>query len=352
MRPCVLLAVAVLLPVSATHAQSTPPPTQTTPLVVTTNDQEQPAISAINIATGPFVRQQSRPAAIYAQADNGVGVAAEGGYLGASILGVGPFSTGLMAVGGLEGVVGSCWKSGCHGVWGRADYAAGTGVVGEGPTGIVGIASAPSLNFNQPVYAGRFQGDVTISEDLAVAGTLSSPTISQLQAEIASLTARLLILESRAESPISGLPVPGRIMAESYNSGGQGVGYFDTTPGNEQGVAGLRNDDVDLKAIGEGEYAVGWFAAGEWLAYTVAVAETATYSLRASVSTPLAGRTFHVEVDGRNVTGSVAAPQLAGWGQFVTVELPRVALTAGTHLVRVVMGPQDFMDFRWLEFTR
>ena len=38
---------------------------------------------------------------------------------------------------------------------------------------------------------------------------------------------------------VAGAPVPGQIQAEDYDAGGPGIGYFDTTPGNLGGAAGL-----------------------------------------------------------------------------------------------------------------
>lgn len=146
--------------------------------------------------------------------------------------------------------------------------------------------------------------------------------------------------------------LPGRIEAEDYDRGGPGQSYLDTTPGNEQGSFVYRDDDVDIKTSAEGGYAIGWLVAGEWLTYTIAVPDAGAYRWRARVGTPLSGRTFHIEVDGRDVTGAVAVPQTGGWDQYVTLELPSVDLTAGTHVVRLVMGSEDFMDFQWLEVTR
>jgi uncharacterized repeat protein (TIGR03803 family) len=144
---------------------------------------------------------------------------------------------------------------------------------------------------------------------------------------------------------------PGRIEAEDYDLGGQGVGYFDTTPGNEQGDSFYRADDVDIKTSSEGGYAVGWLAAGEWLAYTVNVTRDGAYTIQAHVGTTLPGRTFHVEVDGLDVTGPMAAPQVAEWDHYETVGVPNVRLRSGVHVIRVVMGPEDFMDLEWIAFV-
>jgi uncharacterized delta-60 repeat protein len=162
----------------------------------------------------------------------------------------------------------------------------------------------------------------------------------------------LAVSEAPAPStgPFGGTPwpLPGRIEAEDYDLGGQGIGYSDTTPGNEQGVVVYRGDDVDVKASAEGGYAIGWLAAGEWLAYTTAVAREGVYRIEARVGSGLPGRTFHVEVDGRDVTGPIAVPQLPGWDQYETVGVDGVRLSAGPHVLRLVMGPEDFMDLQWI----
>jgi hypothetical protein len=64
-------------------------------------------------------------------------------------------------------------------------------------------------------------------------------------------------------------PVPGKIEAEDYDIGGEGVAYHDTTLGNEGGE--YRGDDVGIQSTTDmgGGYNVGWIEEGEWLAYTV-----------------------------------------------------------------------------------
>jgi hypothetical protein len=130
------------------------------------------------------------------------------------------------------------------------------------------------------------------------------------------------------------------------------VGYVDTTFGNQQHSPAYQNDDVDAKLSGDGEYTVGWFAAGEWLAYTVNVAGDGLYSIRSFVGSALPDRTFHIEVDGVDATGSIAVPQFDQWDTYADVLTRDVPLQAGTHVLRVVMGPLDFVDFRGLLIAR
>ncbi|CAM9582243.1 unnamed protein product, partial [Laminaria digitata] len=69
-----------------------------------------------------------------------------------------------------------------------------------------------------------------------------------------------------------GIPaeVPGIIEAEEFDEGGQGVAYFDTTPGNKKSVF-RPNEDVDISALSGGGFNVGFIEAGEFMRYTVDV---------------------------------------------------------------------------------
>ncbi len=146
-------------------------------------------------------------------------------------------------------------------------------------------------------------------------------------------------------------PVPGNVEAEDYDLGGPGTGYSDAVPGNDQGFFTYRTDDVDIKASAEGGHAVGWFEAGEWLAYTIDVAREGLYTISARVGSALPGRTFHIEVDGCDVTGPIAVPEFSDWDRYDTVNLAPVALRAGRQVLRVVMGPESYMDFQQLEIV-
>jgi hypothetical protein len=95
----------------------------------------------------------------------------------------------------------------------------------------------------------------------------------------------------------TGAAIPGHIEAENYNNGGEGVAYHDTTPANEGGE--YRHDAVDIeKATGEGSYVVGWVRPGEWLKYTVNVAEAGVYDVSFRVSSNRADGSFKMQVDG------------------------------------------------------
>lgn len=135
--------------------------------------------------------------------------------------------------------------------------------------------------------------------------------------------------------------IPGRIQAEDYKAGGEGVGYHDTTPGNQG--ATYRTDDVDIqpKATNDG-YNVGWVTAGEWLAYDVNVAANGTYSFKARVASGAAGtKKLHLEIDGKNV-GDASFSSADGWQSWTEVSIGDVALTAGSHTLKIVADTAGF----------
>src|SRR5439155_11065952 len=131
--------------------------------------------------------------------------------------------------------------------------------------------------------------------------------------------------------------IPGLIEAENFDDGGEGVAYHDTTPGNLGGA--YRQTDVDIASASDagGGYTLGYVSAGEWLKYSVSVATTGSYTIDARVASPGSGGTFHVEVDGADATGPIAVPNTNGWQSWVTISRSGMSLTAGAHVLRVVI---------------
>jgi hypothetical protein len=144
---------------------------------------------------------------------------------------------------------------------------------------------------------------------------------------------------STPPTPFDGTPanVPGIIQAENFDNGGANVGFRDTTTGNSGGA--YRQTDVDVTPTTDagGGYHIGYTAAGEWLRYTINVTTAGTYTLNVRYSNR--GGTnaaFHVEVDGVDVTGPMVPLDTGGWQTWQTLQRPGIALTAGSHVVRLV----------------
>jgi PKD repeat protein len=156
-----------------------------------------------------------------------------------------------------------------------------------------------------------------------------------------------------ASTPFWGTPaaIPGMIQAEDFDNGGQNVAYYDTTPGNTGGA--YRATDVDIQAASPSGYDVGWVVPAEWLNYSVNVASAGNYTVTFRVAALGQGGTFHLEMNGVDVTGTLTIPNTGGWQTYTTVSAP-VALTAGPQLAQLVMDTATagiVGNFDWMQFA-
>jgi glucosylceramidase len=147
--------------------------------------------------------------------------------------------------------------------------------------------------------------------------------------------------------------IPGRIEAVNFDNGGQGVAYFDTGSGNSGGA--YRATDVDIETSASGGYDVGWVGPGEWLRYSVDVQRAGAYVVRFSVACPVPGGTFHLEMNGTDVTGPLTVPNTGSWQSWQSVTAT-VNLQQGPQSATLVVdadGPngRDFGNFGPFEFS-
>jgi hypothetical protein len=146
-------------------------------------------------------------------------------------------------------------------------------------------------------------------------------------------------------SPYKGVPfpIPGVIEAEDFDIGGEGVSWHDLTSGNQGGFY-RSNTDVDIIApAGNATGAVvNNIQTGEWLEYTISVTQTGTYRLEANASSEFSTSRWHAEIDGVNVTGSVAVPNTGWWGTFQWIGVGGISLSAGQHVLRIYADQEYF----------
>jgi hypothetical protein len=187
-----------------------------------------------------------------------------------------------------------------------------------GTYGIRFIADAASGNLNNIDW---FQ---------FVSGAISSPTNTATQ------TPTITFTPGGVGIPFNGTPytLPGTVEAENFNIGGEGVAYHDTDASNNGGQY-RPNEGVDIEATSDtgGGFDVGWAGNGEWMNYTVNVTASGVYDINFRIASAQTG-TFHLEVDGTDVTGPMAYVNTGGWQNWTTVTRSGVALTAGQHVLR------------------
>src|SRR5688572_13893135 len=157
------------------------------------------------------------------------------------------------------------------------------------------------------------------------------------------------LLGSAAIAPIEGAAapygsapfnVPATIEAEHFDRGGEGVGYHDLESRNS-GRQFRTKEAVDIISI-TGGYAVNNFQTGEWLAYSIYVPTEGMYKVDLLASSAFTNSSFQVHVDGVDKTGPVTVPTTGGWGTFQWVGKGGIALTAGTHVLKVFANQQFF----------
>jgi hypothetical protein len=174
-------------------------------------------------------------------------------------------------------------------------------------------------------------------------------------------------------SPVSGVGTGGRtpyggtapvisgttstkIEAENYDQGGEGQGFHDvsTTGGCSASGASCdyRGDAVAVKndvSYSNG-HDVGYFDNGDWLSYTVSVAQSGTYTLRTHAATNVNDGTLNVSLDGSS-KGTVTATNTNGFSTFADSPALTLPLTPGTHVIKLTAASPTSTYFGDLDYV-
>ena len=137
--------------------------------------------------------------------------------------------------------------------------------------------------------------------------------------------------------------LPGTIQAENFDKGGADFTFHDSDT-EDEGGAGYRSDNEGVDIVtGNGGYAIGYTANGEWLEYSVNVKTPGEYSFTATVSSGNSGSGFSIGlVDGNKVTNlaNVSVPQDANgsWDNYTTVKGKLSKhLDVGKQIIRITI---------------
>jgi hypothetical protein len=154
-----------------------------------------------------------------------------------------------------------------------------------------------------------------------------------------------------SQSPYEGTAhtVPGRVQAENFDTGGEGVAYHDTTNGSEYDTT-YRDNDVDIRETQDesGNYNIGYFEDGEWLEYTIDP-DAGTYDLHVRVASVHSDRQLSVTLDGESL-GTVDVPDTGGWTNWETVTVDGVAIADDESQVLRLEAVGSGIDLNWFEF--
>ena len=134
--------------------------------------------------------------------------------------------------------------------------------------------------------------------------------------------------------------IPGVVYATDFDMGVVGEAYHDIETANYQVSTGrftswnngwsYRNDGVDLEVcqddVNTNGYNVGWIDDGEWMQYSVAVAEDAAYEVNIRYASNVNGASIHLNMDGADLNLPFFISSTGGWQTWRTLTIPNLIL--------------------------
>ncbi len=147
------------------------------------------------------------------------------------------------------------------------------------------------------------------------------------------------------------IPVPGTLEAEDFDNGNNSTAWFESDDMTTSAYRSGHRVDIAANGSASGGYFVGHVQPGEWMAYTIEVAEDGTYSIETTiVKGDGSPGTFHFEVDGRGASRPADMP-LGGWEDFShKATTTGVQLTKGKHILKYCANSPGNVDK--MVFTR
>jgi endoglucanase len=163
-------------------------------------------------------------------------------------------------------------------------------------------------------------------------------------------------IQSKESIPFKKHTIPGTVYATDYDLGANGYAYRDADTADyhvttntytawNSGYA-YRNDGVDIEACtdntGSNGYSVSWTNKGEWLLFTIEIADSAAYSIDIRYAAPGSAGKMHFELDGVVVTSAVSLPATGGWSTWGTKTVQNVVLKKGRHQLKLYIDNAGF----------
>jgi len=157
--------------------------------------------------------------------------------------------------------------------------------------------------------------------------------------------------------------VPGTVSCVDFDMGRHFEAYYDTSVKNpngdgnnawNQGYA-YRNDGVDIEACTDTSklsngYNVGWINDREWMQYTTDVKESGAYTVTFRIASTSEAGKFHLELDKKNITGSISAINTSGSQKWADVTVSGVILEKGTRKIRFCADRGGF-NLNYFQFS-
>ena len=199
------------------------------------------------------------------------------------------------------------------------------------------VSSEPYQSNYRPTSPGTYL--------ISAEATTEDGKVSKLVSKNLKVTAK--------RTPYAGvIELPGILQAENFDKGSEGFTYHDSDT-QDEGKAGYRSDNGGLDIVtGNGGYALGYTAAGEWTEYTINVTDPGKYSYEATVSSGVSNSGFSIGLVGDDdqitTLAKITVPKTGDndWETYKVVKgnLSQY-LTAGQQILRItITGTQCNID--------
>ena len=193
----------------------------------------------------------------------------------------------------------------------------------------------------KPSEEETFDGMMQLAEDLL-------PENSSYRKDVPDALIRQV--QTTETKPYHGTPaaIPGLVYSADFDLGRNEYAYYDLDVADYNLSTGefqawnrgwaYRNDGVDIEKnsdnVNSNGFHVAHIAKGEWMKYTVEIAETAVYKVQFRVASERTGGEFYMTLDDQAITEVFSVESTSSWTNFKNLEKEGVVLEAGTHALK------------------
>jgi hypothetical protein len=151
------------------------------------------------------------------------------------------------------------------------------------------------------------------------------------------------LIQKPFPDPLTPHTIPGKVEAEDFDSGEDGIAFHDLASGNVKGEYRTDVDpDIEICTDTGGGYNLADIQNGEWVEYQLNVAEAGNYDFTFRIATIMDGQKFSLSVDEEVMRTDITVPNTGGWQTWQTIVEKNIHFTEGLHVLRLSFGSEYF----------
>ena len=128
-------------------------------------------------------------------------------------------------------------------------------------------------------------------------------------------------------------PVPGKLPAIQYNSGGEGIGYHEENPSGSVEQT-LRTDEVELVESSLGGYGLSSLETNDWFNYNINVELDRSYNVNIVYATDQENCQIRFYLDDSDISGILDLPSTGGNNDWRSFLVKDINLPGGNHTLK------------------